>query len=568
MTTMDRMAYARLFGPTTGDLVRLADSDLFIEVEQDLTRYGYELLAGAGKSIRDGEGYRPASTSQTGALDYVISNATIVDAVVGIIKADIGIRDGVIVGIGKAGNPDMMPGVHPNLIVGHMTTPIQAEGCIVTAGAIETHAHLISPEQSEHALSSGTTTLIGGSPGPAFEVGSGSTVNLGRFLQAAEYSPLNFIAFGRGASVANSVEESVAAGAGAVKIHEDFGASPATIDATLRAADRNDFAVHLHTDSINEFGFAEGTMAAIADRTIHMYHVEGAGGGHAPDLLRVVGYDNVIPASTNPTNPFTSNALEEGIPMTMIAHQLNPRAPEDVAFAESRVRPQTMIAEDYLHDSGAISIFGSDTQGMGRLAENVANCWQLASAMKDRVGRLPEETTARADNERVKRYVAKYTINAAISVGVDAHIGSIEVGKVADIVLWPRASFGVKPSMVIKSGYVAWAAMGDAAGSLPISEPVLQRASWGSLGSAPAELGINFMSSLAVEAHAPQRLGLRKRTIQIASTRQLRKSDMIRNTALPFIEVDPRTFDVRADGVLLHGPAAGSVPFSRKFLLR
>ncbi|MCU1403707.1 MAG: ureC [Glaciihabitans sp.] len=568
MTTMDRAAYARLYGPTTGDVVRLADSDLFVEVEHDYTRYGYELLAGAGKSVRDGEGYRPASTSQGGALDYVISNATIVDAVLGIIKADIGIRDGVIVGIGKAGNPDLMPGVHPDLIVGHMTTPIQGEGCIVTAGAIETHAHLISPEQSEHALSSGTTTLIGGSPGPAFEVGSGSTVNLGRFLQAAEYSPLNFIAFGRGASVASSVEESVAAGAGAVKIHEDFGASPAVIDQTLRAADRNDFAVHLHTDSINEFGFAESTMAAINDRTIHMYHVEGAGGGHAPDLLRVVGYDNVIPASTNPTNPFTSNALEEGIPMTMIAHQLNPKAPEDVAFAESRVRPQTMIAEDYLHDSGAISIFGSDTQGMGRLAENVANCWQLAAAMKDRVGRLPEETTARADNERVKRYVAKYTINAAISVGVDAHIGSIEVGKVADIVLWPRASFGVKPSMVIKSGYVAWAAMGDAAGSLPISEPILQRASWGSLGSAPAELGINFMSALALDARTPQRLGLRKRTVQISSTRNLRKSDMIRNTALPFIEVDPRTFDVRADGVLLHGPAANNVPFSRKFLLR
>lgn len=568
MTTMDRAAYARLYGPTTGDVVRLADSDLFIEVEQDFTRYGYELLAGAGKSVRDGEGYRPASTSQGGALDYVISNATIVDAVLGIIKADIGIRDGTIVGIGKAGNPDLMPGVHPDLIVGHMTTPIQAEGCIVTAGAIETHAHLISPEQSEHALSSGTTTLIGGSPGPAFEVGSGSTVNLGRFLQAAEYSPLNFIAFGRGASVATSVEESVAAGAGAVKIHEDFGASPAVIDQTLRAADRNDFAVHLHTDSINEFGFAESTMAAIADRTIHMYHVEGAGGGHAPDLLRVVGYDNVIPASTNPTNPFTANALEEGIPMTMIAHQLNPKAPEDVAFAESRVRPQTMIAEDYLHDSGAISIFGSDTQGMGRLAENVANCWQLAATMKDRVGRLPEETTARADNERVKRYIAKYTINAAVSVGVDSHIGSIEVGKVADIVLWPRASFGVKPSMVIKSGYVAWAAMGDAAGSLPISEPILQRASWGSLGRAPAELGINFMSALAVDARTTQRLGLRKRTVQISSTRALRKSHMIRNSALPFIEVDPRTFDVRADGVLLHGPAASRVPFARKFLLR
>jgi urease subunit alpha len=568
VTTIDRAAYARLYGPTTGDVVRLADSDLFIEVEQDLTHPGYELLAGAGKSLRDGEGYRPRSTSSSGALDYVIINATIVDAVQGIIKADIGIRDGLIAGIGKAGNPDLMPGVHPDLVVGHMTSPIQGEGCIVTAGAIETHAHLISPEQSEHALSTGTTTLIGGSPGPAFEVGSGSTVNLGRFLQAAEFSPLNFLAFGRGASVAASVEESVAAGAGAVKIHEDFGASPAVIDQTLNAADRHDFAVHVHTDSINEFGFAESTMAAVHGRTIHMYHVEGAGGGHAPDLLRVVGYDNVIPASTNPTNPFTLNALEEGIPMTMIAHQLNPGAPEDVAFAESRVRPQTMIAEDYLHDSGAISIFGSDTQGMGRLAENIANCWQLAAVMKDRVGRLPEEMTARADNERVKRYVAKYTINPAVSVGVDRHIGSVEVGKVADLVLWPRASFGVKPSMVIKSGYVAWSSMGDAAGSLPISEPVLQRASWGSLGDAPVKLGINFLSSLAVAAGTPERLGLRKRTIQIDSTRQLRKRDMVRNNAVPVIEVDPRTFDVRANGVLLHGPAATRVPFARKFLLR
>ena len=568
MTTLDRAAYARIFGPTTGDLVRLADSDLLIEIEHDYTRYGYELLSGAGKSMRDGEGYRPTSTSASGELDFVICNATIIDAVLGIVKADIGIRDGLIVGVGKAGNPDMMPGVHPDLIVGHTTTPIQAEGCIVTAGAIESHAHLMSPEQSDHALATGTTTIIGGSPGPIFEVGSGNTNNLGRFLQGAEFSCLNFMSFGRGASVAESVEASVAAGAGAVKIHEDFGAAPAVIDQSLRAADRNDFAVHLHTDSINEFGYVETTMAAIGDRTIHMYHVEGAGGGHAPDILRVVGFNNVIPASTNPSNPFTPNALEEGVPMTMIVHLLNPLAPEDVAFAETRIRPQTMIAEDYLHDSGAISIFGTDSQGMGRLAENVANCWQLAAVMKDRVGRLAEETTTRADNERVKRYIAKYTINPAIAVGIDQHIGSLEVGKVADIVLWPRASFGVKPSMVIKSGYVAWAAAGDAAGSLVLSEPVMQRPSWGALGSAPAELGINFMSALAVDAGVTERLGLRKRTVQITSTRQLRKSDMVRNSTLPEIEIDPRTFDVRADGVLLHGPAALSVPFSRKFLLR
>lgn len=568
MTSVDRRSYARMFGPTKGDRIRLADSDLFIEVEHDHTVPGYELLSGAGKSVRDGEGYRPAAKPSDGALDYVIVNAVIVDAVAGIVKADIGIRDGRIVGVGKAGNPDTMPGVTPGLVVGACTTPIPAEGMIVTAGAIETHAHLISPQQTEHALSTGTTTLIGGSLGPSFEVATGSPRNLAMFLKATAYSAMNYVPFGRGSSEAAAVLESVAAGAGAVKIHEDFGAAPAVIDQTLIAADSADFAVHLHTDSINEFGFSETTMATIGDRTIHMYHVEGAGGGHAPDLIRCVGYDNVIPGTTNPTNPYTLGGLDEGVPMTMAAHLMNWEAPEDVAFAEARIRPQTMIAEDLLHDMGAISIFGSDTQGMGRVAENIANCWQLAAVMKQRVGRLPEEATVAADNERVKRYIAKLTINPAISVGADAHIGSIEAGKVADLVIWRPAFFGVKPMVVLKNGFIAWAALGDAAGSISSSEPVVQRPNWGVLGDAAAESGFVFVSSLAIAAEVPQRLGLRKNVLPIRSVRGLRKSDMVRNNALPYVEVDPRTFEVRADGVLLTAEPAETVPFSRKYLLR
>lgn len=568
MTSISRQAHARIYGPTTGDRVRLADSDLMVEIERDLTIPGHELLAGAGKTVRDAEGYAPAVTSSDGALDYVITNATIIDAISGIIKADIGIRDGRIVGIGKAGNPDTMPGVAADLVVGHMTTPISGEGLIVTAGTIETHAHLISPQQTEHALATGTTTLVGGSLGTSFEVGTGGTRNLGLFLQAADYSPMNYLAFGRGSSDMRATLESVAAGASAVKIHEDFGAMPSVIDASLRAADTADFAVHLHTDSINEFGFAERTMATIGDRTIHMYHVEGAGGGHAPDIISCVGHPNVIPASTNPTNPFTRTALDEGIPMTMAAHNMNWAAPEDVAFAEARIRPHTMLAEDFLHDIGAISIFGSDTQGMGRLADNTASCWRLAAVMKQRVGRLSEEATVAGDNERVKRYIAKLTINPALSVGIGAHLGSVEVGKLADLVLWSPAFFGVKPQMVLKNGFIAWAAAGDASGSISISQPVAARPSWGALGSAAAESGVLMMSRLAIDAGVPERLDLRKPVLPITSVRELRKSDMVRNNALPHVEVDPRTFEVRADGRLLHGEPATNVPFSRRYLLR
>jgi urease subunit alpha len=568
MAAISRRAYAELYGPTTGDLVRLGDTSLLAEIEHDFTVYGHELLVGAGKTLRDGEGFSARAKYSDRALDIVIQNATVIDAELGIVKGDIGIRDGRIVGVGKAGNPDTMPGVHPDLVVGHTTTAISGAPFIVTAGAIECHAHIQSPEQSQHALAGGTTTLIGGSPGPVFEVASGSATTFARFLQGTENSCLNFALFGKGGSDPAAVEESVAAGAMAVKVHEDFGASPAVIDGSLIAADRNDFAVHLHTDSINEFGFCEDTLAAIGDRTIHMYHVEGAGGGHAPDLLKVNSYANVIPSSTNPTNPFTAAALEEGVPMTMIAHQLNYNAPEDVAFAEARIRAQSMAAEDFLHDMGAISIFGTDTQGMGRLAENVAKCWQLASVMKDRVGRLAEETTARADNARIKRYVAKYTINPAIAVGIDDHVGSIAPGKLADLVIWPRASFGIKPWMVLKSGFVVWAAMGDGNGSLPLCEPIIHRPMWGQLGSAPGHLGVVFASKLAVEADVGRRLGLVKRMVQIKSVRTLQKSNMIHNTARPHIEVDPQTFEVRADGRLLMCPPADRVPLSRRYMLR
>lgn len=568
MARLSRQAYAELYGPTKGDLVRLADTELFAEIEHDFTTYGHELLIGAGKNLRDGEGINGFLKSSDHILDIVIKNGTIIDAMVGIIKADIGIRDGRIVGIGKAGNPDVMPGVHPDMVVGQTTSPVSGAGFIVTAGAVESHAHLQSPEQSDHALAGGTTTMIGNGPGPLFDVGSGSTTTFGRFLQATEFSPLNYALFGRGSSNAEAVEESVSAGGMSVKIHEDFGAAPAVIDQSLVAADRNDFAVHLHTDSINEFGFCEDTIAAVAGRTIHMYHVEGAGGGHAPDLLKVVSYQNVIPSSTNPTNPYTSYGMEEGVPMTMICHQLNYNVPEDVAFGEARVRAQSAAAEDFLHDMGAISIFGTDTQGMGRLAENVANCWQLASVMKQRIGPLPEETTARADNERIKRYIAKLTINPAIAVGIDAHVGSVEVGKMADLVLWPRASFGIKPYMVIKSGFIVWAAMGDGNGSLGVAEPMVQKRMWGALGAAPQHLGVNFVSKLAEQADVGRKLGLVKRMLPIKNVRKLRKADMVRNDATPAVEVDPQTFEVRADGKLLMCPPAVKVPLARRYMLR
>ncbi|QDL91038.1 urease subunit alpha [Paroceanicella profunda] len=564
---LTRAQYAALYGPTTGDMFRLADTALLAEVEHDHTSYGDELTTGAGKAMRDGEGFRTTGTDASGALDMVIQNALIIDPLLGIVKGDIGIRRGRIVGIGKAGNPDIMDGVHPDLVTGPNTTVVHGDHHVVTPGAIEAHAHFLSPQQAWHALAGGTTTMIGMSPGPAFDVSCSGPHTLGRLIQAADEYPLNFGFLGRGASNPEAVAESVAGGALGVKIHEDFGASPAVMDGCLRAADAADFSVHLHTDTINEFGFYEDTMAAIAGRTIHMYHTEGAGGGHAPDILAVNGHANVLPSSTNPTNPFTAAALEEGLPMTMLAHMMSFDLIEDVAFAEARIRPQSMAAEDFLHDMGAISIFATDTQGMGRLAENVAKCWQLASTMKDRVGRLPEERTAKADNERILRYMAKLTINPAIAAGIDDHVGSLAPGKMADIVLWPLASFGAKPATVIKSGTIVWATMGDANGSFIGAEPMVHRPMWGALGSAKHHLGVTFVSRLAMDG-AEARLGVRKPFVPIRSTRALTKADMVRNAALPKVEVDPRTFEVRADGRLLTCAPVAEVPLARRYFLR
>ena len=568
MATITRKAYAEVYGPTTGDMVRLGDTSLLAEIERDYTSYGDELTTGAGKSMRDGEGFQTKGTYASGALDMVVHNCTIIDPMLGIIKADIGIRDGRIAGVGKAGNPDIMDGINRHMVTGPNTTCVHGDFFICTPGGIEAHAHFLSPQQAWHALAGGCTTMLGMSPGPHFDTSCAGPNILGQLIRACDEYPLNFAFLGRGCSDPGAVEESVAGGALGVKIHEDLGAAPAVIDGSLIAADRNDFSVHIHTDTINEFTYCEDTIAACAGRTVHMYHVEGAGGGHSPDILKVVGEANVLPSSTNPTNPFTPAALEEGVPMTMLCHILNYKLPEDVAFAEARIRPQSMAAEDILHDMGAISIFATDTQGMGRLAENITKCWQLASIMKDRVGRLPEETTKRADNERILRYVAKYTINPAIAAGMDAHIGSLEPGKMADLVLWPRASFGAKPEMIIKSGEIVWSAMGDGNGSHIGTEPIIQRPMWGSLGSAKTTLGVTFVSRLAIQADTERKLGVAKKFVQIDSVRDRSKRDLVRNDALPSIRVDPQTFEVFADGKLLTCEPATEVPLSRRYMLR
>ncbi|GAA6201376.1 urease subunit alpha [Aquicoccus sp. SU-CL01552] len=565
---LTRDAYARLYGPTTGDMVRLGDTSLLAEIECDHTHPGDELTAGAGKIMRDGEGFCTTGTAANGALDMVIINAVIIDAELGIVKGDIGIRDGRIVGVGKAGNPDIMNGVTDGMVTGPNTTVVHGDNHFVTAGAIEAHAHFLSPQQCHHALAGGCTTMIGMSPGPNFDVSCSGPNVLGKLIQAAEEYPLNFGFLGRGNSNPEAVRESVSGGALGVKIHEDFGASPAVLDGTLTAADNSDFSVHLHTDTINEFGFYDTTMDAIAGRSIHMYHTEGAGGGHAPDILVVNGYPNVLPSSTNPTNPYTLPALEEGLPMTMLAHMMSFDLLEDVAFAEARIRPQSMAAEDLLHDMGAISIFATDTQGMGRLAENLAKCWQLASVMKDRVGRLDDETTEQADNQRILRYIAKYTINPAIAAGIDHEVGSIAPGKMADIVLWPFASFGAKPATVIKSGTIVWATMGDGNGSFLGSEPMIHRPMWGALGAAKHRLGVTFVSELAIKAGTQEKLGVQKPFVQIRNTRKLGKQNMIRNTALPKITVDPQTFEVEADGVPMVADPAREVPLARRYFLR
>ena len=570
MAKMTRRDYAAMYGPTKGDAVRLGDTSLFAEIEHDYAVPGDECLHGGGKTLRDGMGLKAGYDSADGALDMLICNATIIDPVIGIVKGDIGIKDGKIVAIGKAGNPEVMDGVHPKLICGVSTTVRDAEGLIATPGGIDVHVHFDSSQLCEHAISSGLTTLIGGSLGPiTVGIDCGGEWNVGKMLQASESWPINFGFLGRGnSSKPQSLIGQLRGGCLGLKIHEDWGAMPATIDTCLSVADEYDFQVQLHTDTLNESGFLEDTLAAMKGRTIHMYHTEGAGGGHAPDIIAVAGQSHCLPSSTNPTNPFTINTFDEHLDMIMVCHHLNPAVPEDVAFAESRIRAQTIAAEDVLHDMGAISMLGSDSQGMGRINEVITRTWQLASKMKDQRGRLPEEKSRIGDNERIKRYIAKYTINAAKTFGIDQYIGSLEDGKIADIVLWRPGFFGVKPELVVKGGFIAWGAMGDSAASLMTCEPIIMRPQWGAFGEAKKALSINFVNQLAVQANTGAKLGLTKQLLPAIGTRNLNKSHMLHNDACPNITVNPQTFDVMIDGRVITCEPASVVPLCQRYMFR
>src|SRR5215831_13992948 len=552
MTKMHRRDYAAMYGPTAGDAVRLGDTSLLAEIEHDHAVKGDECLHGGGKTLRDGMGLAAGHDSAAGALDMLLSNAVLIDPVLGIVKGDLGIKDGRIVAVGKAGNPAIMDGVDPALICGAATTVRDCEGLIATPGGIDVHVHFDSAALCEHAISSGITTMIGGSLGPiTVGIDCGGAWNVGRMLQAAEAWPINFGFLGRGnSSKPRSLVDQIEGGCLGLKIHEDWGAMPAAIDCCLGVADELDFQVQLHTDTLNESGFLEETLAAIRGRTIHMYHTEGAGGGHAPDIIRVAGEINCLPSSTNPTNPYTVNTFDEHLDMTMVCHHLKPSIPEDVAFAESRIRAQTIAAEDVLHDIGAISMLGSDSQGMGRIHEVICRTWQLASKMKDQRGPLPEERPGFGDNARIRRFIAKYTINAARTFGIAEHIGSLEDGKMADVVVWRPAFFGIKPELVIKGGFIAWAAMGDSAASLMTCEPILMRPQWGAFGRAAPALSASFVHPLAIEGGLKAELGLRKALLPARGTRKLTKSDMLWNDSCPNIRVDPQTFDVFVNGEL------------------
>jgi urease subunit alpha len=500
----------------------------------------------------------------------IICNALLIDPVIGIVKGDIGIKDGRIAGIGKGGNPAVMDGVHPNLICGAATTARDAEGLIATPGGIDVHVHFDSAQLCEHAIASGITTMIGGSLGPiTVGIDCGGAWNVGRMLQAAEQWPINFGFLGRGnSSKPRSLIDQMSAGCIGLKIHEDWGSMPAVIDCCLSVADELDFQVQIHTDTLNESGFLEDTLAAINGRTIHTYHTEGAGGGHAPDIIRVAGERHCLPSSTNPTNPYTINTFDEHLDMTMVCHHLNPAVPEDVAFAESRIRAQSMAAEDILHDLGAISMLGSDSQGMGRINEVICRTWQLASKMKDQRGRLPEEKSRIGDNERIKRYIAKYTINAARTFGIDAHIGSLETGKLADVVLWRPGFFGIKPELIVKGGFIVWSAMGDSAASLMTCEPILMRPQWGAFGVAKQALSACFVNQAAVHAGVQGRLGLSKAILPAKGTRKLTKTHMLHNDACPEIRVNPQTFDVFVDGELATCEPAKTLPLTQRYMFR
>ncbi len=565
---MDRRAYADMFGPTVGDKVRLADTDLFIEVEEDRTVYGDESKFGGGKVIRDGMGQSPTETREADALDLLITNALILDYW-GVVKADVGIKDGKIVGVGKSGNPHLMQGV--DMTVGAATEVLAGEGMILTAGGIDTHIHFICPQQIDEALSSGVTTMFGGGTGPA--TGTNATTctpgawNIARMLQAAEAYPMNLGFLGKGnASRPEPLIEQIRAGAVGLKLHEDWGTTPAAIDCCLGVAEDMDVQVCIHTDTLNESGFVETSIAAFKGRTIHTYHTEGAGGGHAPDIIRVCGEAGVLPSSTNPTRPFTVNTVDEHLDMLMVCHHLDSKIPEDVAFAESRIRAETIAAEDILHDMGAFSMMGSDSQAMGRVGEVVIRTWQTADKMKRQRGALAEESGAN-DNYRARRYVAKYTINPAIAHGISNYVGSIEVGKMADMVLWKPAFFGVKPEVVVKGGFIAHAAMGDPNASIPTPQPVLGRPMFGSMGKAVGPTSYAFVSGAAAEDRLGDALGLGKIVAPVSNCRAIGKKDMKLNDALPDIEVDPETYVVKADGETLTCEPAEVLPMAQRYFL-
>ncbi|HET6439243.1 MAG TPA: urease subunit alpha [Anaeromyxobacter sp.] len=567
--TMERQQYAQVYGPTVGDRVRLGDTALVAEVEEDLTVYGDECVFGGGKVLRDGMG-QAAGVSDELALDLVITNALVIDFG-GVFKADVGVKGGRIAGIGKAGNPEVMAGVNPSMIVGPATECIAGEGMILTAGAIDTHIHFISPQQAIEALASGVTTMVGGGTGPATGTNATTCTPGARharlMLQALDSLPVNVGLLGKGnAARSEGLEEQIRAGCVGLKLHEDWGTTPAAIDACLAVAEAYDVQVAIHTDTLNESGCAEHTIAAFAGRTIHSFHTEGAGGGHAPDIIRVCGEPNVLPSSTNPTRPFTVNTLDEHLDMLLVCHHLDPSLPEDLAFAESRIRGETIAAEDILHDLGAISMMSSDSQAMGRVGEVVTRTWQTADKMRRQRGPLPGEKGA-SDNLRIRRYLAKYTVNPAITHGMAHLIGSVEVGKLADLVLWRPALFGAKPELVIKGGFIAWGQMGDPNASIPTPQPVAMRPMFGAFGRATGSTSIAFVSRLAMENGAVHGYGLAKQLEAVRGCRGLQKRNMKLNDALPRIEVDPETYEVRADGVLLRCDPAQRLPLAQRYFL-
>jgi urease subunit alpha len=568
MTAVDRARYAALYGPTTGDRIRLADTNLLIEIERDHTGYGDEAVFGGGKVIRESMG-QACATRAEGTPDTVITGAVVLDHW-GVVKADVGVRDGRIVALGKAGNPDTMDGVHPDLVIGPNTEIISGNGRILTAGAIDSHVHFICPQIVPEALGAGITTLIGGGTGPA-EGSKATTVtpgawHLARMLEALDPWPVNVLLLGKGNTVsAEAMWEQLRGGAGGFKLHEDWGTTPAAIDACLTVADASGVQVAIHTDTLNEAGFVEDTLGAIGGRAIHAYHTEGAGGGHAPDIITVAAYPNVLPSSTNPTRPYTRNTLDEHLDMLMVCHHLNPSVPEDLAFAESRIRPSTMAAEDLLHDLGAISIIGSDSQAMGRVGEVVLRTWQTAHVMKARRGSLPGDGPA--DNARARRYVAKYTICPAVAHGIDGEVGSVEPGKLADLVLWDPAFFGVRPLLVLKGGAIAWAQMGDANASIPTPQPSLPRPMFGAYGAVPAQTSLAFVAPAALDALLPDRIAVHRRLVPVADVRGRGKADLPGNDAMPSIEVDPHTFTVRIDGDPVTAEPVAELPMAQRYFL-